>query len=79
LLIPLSKKSSRGDQILNAESFMKSGYSMVLEEEELCRDTLLVKIDRLYEDREKYINSMKASPVRNGTEEIVKMIGIYSK
>jgi len=79
LLIPLSKKSSRGDQILNAESFMKSGYSMVLEEEELRRDTLLVKIDRLYEDREKYINSMKASPVRNGTEEIVKMIGIYSK
>ncbi|MHC1721108.1 MAG: undecaprenyldiphospho-muramoylpentapeptide beta-N-acetylglucosaminyltransferase [Clostridiaceae bacterium] len=79
LLIPLSKKSSRGDQILNAESFRKSGYSMVLEEEKLSRDSLLEKIDQLYADREKYINGIKLSPVENGTKEIIKMIGIYSK
>jgi len=79
LLIPLSKKSSRGDQILNAESFRKSGYSMVLNEEDLSRENLLEKIDQLYADREKYADLMKASPVRNGTEEVIKMIGIYSK
>ena len=33
LLIPLSAKASRGDQILNARSFERQGYSMVLEEE----------------------------------------------
>ena len=30
LLIPLSAKASRGDQILNARSFERQGYSMVL-------------------------------------------------
>ena len=34
LLIPLSKKASRGDQILNANSFAKKGYSVVLTEDE---------------------------------------------
>ena len=35
LLIPLSANASRGDQILNARSFERQGYSMVLEEEEI--------------------------------------------
>ena len=35
LLIPLSRAASRGDQILNAQSFKKMGYCEVLEEEEL--------------------------------------------
>ena len=33
LLIPLSANASRGDQILNARSFERQGFSMVLEEE----------------------------------------------
>ena len=32
LLIPLSANASRGDQILNANSFKEHGYSMVLTE-----------------------------------------------
>ena len=36
LLIPLSANASRGDQILNAESFERQGFSMVLSEEELA-------------------------------------------
>ena len=35
LLIPLSANASRGDQILNARSFERQGFSIVLEEEEL--------------------------------------------
>ena len=40
LLIPLSANASRGDQILNARSFERQGFSIVLEEEELnfCRE-----------------------------------------
>lgn len=33
LLIPLSANASRGDQILNARSFERQGFSMVMEEE----------------------------------------------
>ena len=41
LLIPLSAKASRGDQILNARSFERQGFSMVLEEEEITETKLL--------------------------------------
>ena len=41
LLIPLSANASRGDQILNARSFEKQGFSMVLEEEEITDEKLL--------------------------------------
>jgi len=79
LLIPLSKRSSRGDQILNADSFKKNGYSSVLEEEALNEETLLEAIQKLYKDRVKYVNKMNSSPIKNGVEEIIKMIAIYSK
>ena len=36
LLIPLSANASRGDQILNAESFEHQGFSEVLSEENLA-------------------------------------------
>ena len=40
ILIPLSRNASRGDQILNANSFQKQGFSYVIEEEELTDQTL---------------------------------------
>ena len=33
ILVPLSRQASRGDQILNAESFAKQGFSLVIQEE----------------------------------------------
>lgn len=44
LLIPLSSKASRGDQIQNAEIFRKAGYCMVIQEEELSSKELLQAI-----------------------------------
>lgn len=79
LLIPLSKKSSRGDQILNAESFKRSGYSMVIEEEELNKESLLSGLAELYSEKDRFIAKMNSSPVKDGVEEIVKMISIYSR
>lgn len=78
LLIPLSKKSSRGDQILNAKSFEKSGYSLVLQEEELTSEKLLSYLDDLYENKEKYITNMKNSEIKKGNENILKIIEKYS-
>jgi UDP-N-acetylglucosamine--N-acetylmuramyl-(pentapeptide) pyrophosphoryl-undecaprenol N-acetylglucosamine transferase len=78
LLIPLSKKSSRGDQILNAASFEKSGYSIVLQEENLSQKIFINKLNELYEDRHKYINNMNSSPVKNGVEAITELIKKHS-
>ena len=46
ILIPLSRKASRGDQILNSKSFVKEGYSLMIEEEELI-DALMEEIKNL--------------------------------
>lgn len=74
LLIPLSANASRGDQILNARSFERQGYSVVLEEEELSKEVLLDSITRLYENRTTYINAMKQSPQQNSIDTIIDLI-----
>ena len=74
LLIPLSASASRGDQILNARSFERQGYSVVLEEEELNKQVLLDSILRLYENRESYIDAMKNSPQQNSIDTIIDLI-----
>ena len=74
LLIPLSKAASRGDQILNAASFEKQGFSMVLQEEDMTEDSLLSAIERLWEDRAAYISSMESSPLSDAVGTIVGLI-----
>ncbi len=61
VLIPLSAEASRGDQVLNARSFEKQGYSRVLEEEDLNDDSLLLAINETYRDRDPYIEAMGKS------------------
>lgn len=78
LLIPLSKKSSRGDQILNAASFKKSGYSVVFEEEELNEDVFVKEINNLYNNKQKYIKNMAKSSAKNGVDAIIDVIREYS-
>jgi len=74
LLIPLSSKSSRGDQILNAESFEKSGYSLVIKEENLNDKIFIEKINELNKNKDKYINNMSQSSLGNAVDFIVKVI-----
>lgn len=73
LLIPLSARASRGDQILNARSFERLGYSKVLEEEEITNDILLDAIHDLYENRETYITAMSSSKHKDSIEQIVQL------
>ena len=79
LLIPLSLASSRGDQIENAESFSKNGYSMVLREEDVTDVTLRMSIESLYKDREKFINNMEKSELGSATDKIIELIEKYAK
>lgn len=74
LLIPLSANASRGDQILNARSFERQGFSAVLEEEELDKDVLLSSINRLYERKDSYIEAMKKSSQQNSIDTIIDLI-----
>ena len=74
LLIPLSAKASRGDQILNARSFEKQGFSMVLEEEEITDPVLLAAIHKLYENRREYIGKMEAASQIDSIEMIAGLL-----
>ena len=74
LLIPLSANASRGDQILNARSFERQGFSMVLEEEEITQETLLAAIRKLYAERQTFIDAMSGSSHMNSIEKITGLI-----
>ena len=74
LLIPLSAASSRGDQILNADSYQRQGYSLVLKEELLTPDSLLRSLKELYRDRDKYIAAMATSTQSNAIDVIMNLI-----
>ena len=68
LLIPLSKKASRGDQILNANSFAKEGYSLVIEEEDITNETFLNKVNELVEKKQVLIQNMKKGKSKMGND-----------
>lgn len=74
ILIPLPASASRGDQILNARSFERQGFSIVLEEETLTNKSLLETIQRLYQDRDTYIKAMQDSGMQNSIETIIDLI-----
>lgn len=79
LLIPLSKNASRGDQILNANSFKKQGFSNVLYEEELSKDSLIENINYLAKQQIVYTNTMNTSSLNNAINEILQQIDILCK
>lgn len=74
VLIPLSAKASRGDQILNAASFEKQGYSYVLQEEDVTNETLLKAIRTVYEQKDTYINNMEKSKLSDPIAAIMDLI-----
>lgn len=59
VLIPLSKFASRGDQILNAESFERQGYASVLYEEDVNVKSLIKYVEELSQNNEKYKTALK--------------------
>lgn len=74
ILIPLPQGSSRGDQILNAESFEHQGFSYVLNEGSLSVADLLQAISTVMSSRQSYISTMTKSKLNNSIEAIVQLI-----
>ena len=79
ILIPLSAAASRGDQILNARSFEKQGFSTVLEEENLTEDSLYQAISSTDQKRAKFISAMEQSTLSNAVDSIIALIEEYGK
>ncbi len=74
LLIPLSAKASRGDQILNAASFEKQGFARVLDEDEMTAESMKKEIFELYENKEKYVAAMANAASGDGVEAVMTQI-----
>ncbi len=74
VLIPLGTDASRGDQILNARSFENRGFSRVLLEENLTKDSLLEAVRETYENRQVYIDAMKAAGGADAARNVVDII-----
>ena len=74
ILIPLSYGASRGDQILNAESFESQGYSYLLLEEDLTVASLLQAIEEVMNNRQTYIKAMKESKLNDSIKIIIDLI-----
>lgn len=79
ILIPLSAAASRGDQILNANSFAAQGFSAVLEEEVLTSDTLYRSIMETYKNRQSFIQTMAQSQLNNAVDTIITLIKDFAK
>jgi UDP-N-acetylglucosamine--N-acetylmuramyl-(pentapeptide) pyrophosphoryl-undecaprenol N-acetylglucosamine transferase len=74
LLIPLPLGASRGDQILNARSFEKQGFSCVLEQEKMTPDTLVESVGKVYSDRKFMIKRINETEGINAVEKVIETI-----
>ena len=73
VLVPLPSASSRGDQILNAASFEKQGFCMVVRDDDLP-DRLLDAVHSLYQHRDQYIRAMEQSEQTEAIPVIMDLI-----
>ena len=78
ILIPLSRNASRGDQILNAESFKKQGFSYVIEEEDVNEQTLSEAIHYVADHKDEYKKAMTDSGQMDSISRIVSLIKEYA-
>ncbi|GGH77049.1 UDP-N-acetylglucosamine--N-acetylmuramyl-(pentapeptide) pyrophosphoryl-undecaprenol N-acetylglucosamine transferase [Pullulanibacillus pueri] len=74
LLIPLPKSSSRGDQLLNAESFNRAGYAHVLLEEEMTEESFLNAVHKLHNETQNLIANMTKKQGLGGIETLTAII-----
>ena len=74
LLVPLPKEASRGDQLLNAAYAEKKGYSMVLFQEDITPERLVGDINKLFRNRNGFIERMMQDSTLDGTDEVLACI-----
>ncbi len=79
LLVPLSKKASRGDQILNASSFSKCGYAEYIEEDKLFACNFFENVMNVFKNRNSYIENQRNADVCKSTDKVINVINSIIK
>lgn len=74
VLIPLSKKSSRGDQIENAHFFEQQGISVVINEEQLDKQSLMSALEKTLNSKDKRIEKMKQLNIKSSTNSVIDVL-----
>ena len=74
ILIPLPASPSRGDQLLNAQSFEAQGFSIVINEDDLTPELLVDKVHELYFSRQIYYDAMTKSGQMDSIRTIMNLI-----
>lgn len=74
LLVPLPMSASRGDQIVNAKSFVDKGYAYSVEEEKLTPEGLVDELLRLKKFGPSLIDSMKHFESQAARDQVVSII-----
>lgn len=74
VLIPLSAKASRGDQIQNAQHFEKKQISIVIKEEQFTPQTLAVALEQVHQDYDTLVVRMAALGIESATMKIMILL-----
>jgi len=74
LLIPLGTAASRGDQILNAQSFEKQGYAKILLQDGITGAILADSVSKFYERRNECINAMNSAESVRAVDRVLDVI-----
>lgn len=79
LLIPLSRKASRGDQIHNATYFQKQGISMVIEEESLTPEKMLTAVEEIKRTQFERVEKMASLNIQSSSDKILTILYVEAK
>lgn len=74
ILVPLSLKASRGDQIQNADYFKQQGISRVVDDECLTAEILWQEVGEVNRNSEDIIVKIKALNIESATVKIIALI-----
>ncbi|HBI22300.1 MAG TPA: UDP-N-acetylglucosamine--N-acetylmuramyl-(pentapeptide) pyrophosphoryl-undecaprenol N-acetylglucosamine transferase [Legionella sp.] len=79
VLVPLSRLSSRGDQIQNARYFEQEGMSIVIAEEALTPEALCFAVKNVFAQRDEIASKIRALNVGSATLNLLEIIKRYQK
>jgi len=74
IIVPLGREASRGDQIENADYFVKKGYAKQLTEEQLDMSNLQAALDDLLANQVSYHQAMKNSQEIKSVDEFYALL-----
>ncbi len=77
LFVPLSKNSSRGDQIENARYFSSKKVASILYEEDLTANALTKKLFSLYDNKDYFIKNLNELSLTLANEKIAQILNKY--